>query len=159
MSIYMDLLNATKEGRRFKVDLTNKSLWIDRKPIIEKGVVLINANNLIEPRDSAWFCSEQEKPFNEHPWDWVEGLYHMYKHSVPGGHSNCKVYFKALPVDELSDVELAYNPERDFMQAALEGYILLASLQGWLQWQNETHWFWQCQNDKELVVLKDWIWR
>ena len=68
-----------------------------------------------------------------------------------------KSYFKALPVDKLTDYELAYNSNRDFLQAVLEGYILLATLQGWLTWEYENQWFWQNQDDKYLVILKNWI--
>ena len=33
MSIYEDLLNAVDKGKKFKVDLINKSLWINKKQI------------------------------------------------------------------------------------------------------------------------------
>ena len=84
-------------------------------------------------------------------------LYNDYKHSVPGKNSNRKSYFKALPVEELTDAELACNGDRDFHQASLEGYILLASLAGWIEWFIDDYWFWQDDNDKELVVLREWI--
>ena len=157
MSIYMDLLEATNQGRRFKVDLVDKSLWIDRKQIIKKGVVLDEAKVLIEPSDVAMFSPEQESFMNLYPWTWVERFYLMYKTSVPSEHSNTTSYFRAKSVDDLTQAELTCNPNRDFMQAALEGYILLASLQGWLQWEFKNNWFWQCPVDKNLVVMKNWI--
>lgn len=157
MSIYMDLIEAVKNGKKFKVDLIHKSLWINKKQIIEKRVVLNEATKLIEPQDSAMFTPERELLFNEYPWTWVERLYTMYKRSAPSENSNNRSYFQALPLDELTDVDLAYNPDRNFMQAVLEGYVLLASLQGWLRWEFDNNWFWQCPSDKNLVVMKNWI--
>jgi hypothetical protein len=95
-------------------------------------------------------------PLDGSPWGLIEILYKDFKHSVPRENSNKKSYFKALPVDELTDAELAYNYDRDFMQAVLEGYILLSSLQDWLKWEHGNHWFWQAK-DKDLIILKNWV--
>ena len=156
MSIYQDLLNAVEDGKKFKVDLVNKSLWIDRKLTIQEGVIIDEQNQskeLINRLDLK--CINWIYPLNEYPWKWVEFLYDTYKHSVPS-ENNQRSYFKALSVDELNDNELAYNAERNYMQAILEGYILLSSLQGWLKWEHGDHWFWKAE-DKDLVVLKNWI--
>ena len=93
---------------------------------------------------------------NDDPWNWIESLYYEYKHSVPSENGNKKSYFKALPVDELTDSELAYNKARDFTQAILEGYILLGSLVGWIEWEYGDCWFYQ-GIDKDLVILKSYI--
>ena len=157
MSIYKDLIDAVDKGKKFKVDLINKSLWIDKKQIIMEGEIVDEKSKekeFIKPRD--FDCMGWTNDLNENPWDWVEFLYQEYKHSVPGEHSNKRSYFKALPVDELTDEELAFNIDRDFGQACLEGYILLASLQKWLTWPNENHWFWQGE-DENLIVIKNWI--
>lgn len=156
MSVYTDLMNAVNHGKRFKVDLANKSLWIDKKQIIEKGVVLNNAKTLIEPNDFVLLgCDEL---LNINPWQWIERLYTMYRYSVPSEDDNyCRSYFCALPVEQLTDTELAYNCKRIVGQSALEGYILLATLQGWLRWEFGEHWFWQSAENKDLVVLRNWI--
>lgn len=153
MSIYAELLEAVKNGKKFKVDLIEKSLWINKKQIIRKGEILYGSYYFIKEDD----LYEYGNKLNDDPWSWIESLYYEYKHSVPSENSNKKSYFKALPVDELTDAELAYNKNRDFMQAVLEGYILLASLAGWLEWQWGEHWFWQDEYDDDLVVLRSWI--
>ena len=156
MSIYKDLLDAVYDGKKFKVDLVNKSLWINKRQIIKKGVIIDEQNkseDLICSDDLSEYWSQS---LNGNTWKWIEFLYDTYKHSVPRENSNKTSYFKALSVNELNDGELAYNAERDYMQAILEGYILLGVLQGWITWEYGNHWFWQGK-DKDLVVLKDWI--
>lgn len=149
MSVYGDLITAAIKGKRFKVDLIDKSLWIDKKQIIEKGVVLDGTKDLIKNDD---FVFDKSKDV----WGLVEDAYKLYKFSVPSEHDNSKSYFKALSVDDLTDADLSYNLQRTIAQAILEGFILLASLQGWLKWEFGEHWFWQ-GTDKDLVVLKNWI--
>lgn len=157
MSIYTELLDAVDNGKKFKVDLVNKSLWIDRKQIIEKGEIVhdeYKSKDLINECDL--FLHFAGSPLNEGTWSWIEFLYNEYKYSAPSKNSNKKSYFKALPVEELSDSDLAYGSDRDYSQAMLEGYILLGSIVGWIQWKNDNYWFWQ-GDDKELIVLKEWI--
>ena len=159
MSIYKDLIDAVDKGKKFKVDLINKSLWINRKKIIKEGVIVHEQSKdkqLIAPDDL--LCTMGwEGSLNENPWDWVEFLYQEFKHSVPREHSNKRSYFKALSVDELTDEELAFNIDRDFGDAILCGYILLASLNGWLEWIHGDYWFYQSKNDESLVVLRNFI--
>lgn len=156
MSIYYDLINAVDKGKKFKIDLKNKSLLINKKEIIKEGVLINDKETLIESNDL--YCTGWELNLNENPWDIVEFLYQKYKHSVPKEKSKgSKSYFKGLDIDDLSDEEIAFNINRDLGQAILEGYLLCASLIGWLKWEEKEHWFWQCSNDKELVILKDWI--
>lgn len=158
MSIYYDLIEAVDKGKKFKVDLINKSLWINKKQIIKEGEIVHEQDHgkeLIEPNDLN--CMGWVSTLDEYPWDWIEFLYDEYKHSVPRENSNKRSYFKALSVDELTDEELAFNIDRDFGQAMLEGYILLASLKGWLKWELETHWFWQSDKDDNLVIIRNWI--
>ena len=154
-SIYAELLEAVNNGRKFKVDLKEKSLWIDRKQYIREGEIIYGSYYFIKEDDLSPYGWVDK--LNEDPWNWIESLYYEYKHSVPSENSNKKSYFKALSVDELTDAELAYNKGRDFCDAMLTGYILLGSLQGWIEWQWGSHWFWQCRNDSGLIVLEDWI--
>jgi hypothetical protein len=154
----MDLLDAAYNGKKFKVDLVDKSLWINKKQIIEKGIIIDEQNKskeLICVNDSNEFG--YYIPLNEEPWKWIEFLYETYKHSVPRENTNSRSCFKALSVDELKDGELAYNADRDYMIAILEGYILLGSLQGWIKWEYGNHWFWQSEHDKDLVVLRNFV--
>jgi hypothetical protein len=157
MSIYKDLLDAVDNGKKFKVDLVNKSLWINKKQIIKEGEIVHDedkSKDLIKEWDLA--LNFGSMPLDEYPFGVIEFLYNKYKHSAPREHSNKKSYFKALSVDELTDGDLAYGYDRDFAQAMLEGYILLGSIVGWIKWENDNHWFYQGK-DKELIILKEWI--
>lgn len=157
-SIYSDLINAAYDGKKFKVDLINKSLWINKKQIIKEGEIVNEqdkSKEFIEEKDyvvSGWVI-----PYLGNSWDMIEMLYDDYNHSVPKENSNKKSYFKALSVNELTDNELAFNISRDFAQACLEGYILLASLQGLLKWKLGSWWFWKSEKYDNLVILKNWV--
>ena len=155
MSIYKDLMKAVYNGKKFKVDLINKSLWINRKQVVREGVRVDESQEFISPDDLCCVLGESSLGLN--PWELVEMLYHEYKHSVPGEHSNKRSYFKALSVDELTDAELAFNMSRNFAQCLIEGYILLGALQGWLKWEFGSYWFYQSEQDEDLVVIKNWI--
>lgn len=157
MSIYSELLDAVSNGSKFKVDLKNKSLWINRRKIIEKGELYEQnqGKELIKKWDLA--LDYGNVPLDENPWEVIKMLYDDYKHSVPGKNSNGKSYFKALPVEELTDAELAYNNDRDYSRAQFEAYVLLASLAGWITWDWGDYWFWQDTEDKELIILREWI--
>lgn len=142
MSVYSELLDRVEKGAKFKIDLVAKTLKIDGQEIVLEG-------NLIDIYKDSFV--------HENPWKTLEMLYEQYKRSVPSAHHNGnKPYFKAVPVEELTDDEIAFNGTRNWCQAALEGYVLLAGLSGLLTWQNYKHWFWQ-GTDKDLVVLKEWI--
>ena len=155
MSIYSELLEAVNNGKKFKVDLYNKSLWIDKKQYIREGENIYGSYYFIEEDDLSPYGWVDK--LNNDPWNWIESLYYEYKHSVPSENSNKKSYFKALSVDELTDAELAYNKARDFCDAMLTGYVLLASLANWISWEFGDKWFWQSLEDKNLIILKDWI--
>ena len=90
----------------------------------------------------------------------VERLYIFYKHSVPSERSESKSrqYFRALPERELSDEDMLYGKRRDPAQIELELYILCQVLLG-MEWNEERmgKWFWQSKEDKDLVILKQWI--
>lgn len=157
-SIYREFLDAVDKGKRFKVDLMEKSLWINKKQIIKKGEI-VN-----EKDQSKEFIKEYDLALeygsfslSSSPWEVIEVLYTEFKKSVPSEHSNRKSYFKALSADELTDAELAYGYDRDYAQARIEGYILFASLIGWLTWEHGTHWFYQSPSDSELIVLRNWV--
>lgn len=151
MSIYTYLLHAADKGKPFKINLLEKTLWINGVKFIEEGIKL-KGTTLIESCDL-------EKTFgvsgelDKDPWSWINYLYDEYKYSVPKQYDNKHRYFKGLSADELTTEQLAFNIDRHFAQAMLEGYILLASLEGWLTWDYGNNWFWQ-GDDEDLVVLK-----
>lgn len=147
MSVYSELLNHAQEGGKYKIDLKNKSLKIGNKNYIKNGEVLIEDKLF----DSDLLMKLQD------PWNKTSELYNQYKHSIPTSHYKDNSYFKALKYEELSSEELAYGLYRNYAQAALEGFILLASIKGLLKWQNDKHWFWQDENDKDFIILKEYV--
>ena len=72
--------------------------------------------------------------------------------------ANMEELFRALPERELSDEDMLYGQRRDRAQAELELYLLCQILSG-LKWNPETmgSWFWQSKQDKDLVILRQWV--
>ena len=58
----------------------------------------------------------------------------------------------------MSDEDMLYGQRRDRAQAELELYLLCQILNG-LKWNPETmgRWFWQSKQDKDLVILRQWV--
>ena len=160
MSVYKMLIESVENGNRFKIDLIKKNLLINKKQIIMEGSVVYEKylnEPLIESDDLADYF-EYSPILNEHCWGVANYLYSNYKHSAPKQtHLGNKPYFKALDVEDLYDYDLAYGLDRNVAQFILEGYILFSGLMGWLKMENEKHWFYQDQDQKEFVVLKEWL--
>lgn len=157
MSIYATLLQKAKDGGYYKINLKTKTLQIGSKEYVKEGVVLIE-DDLI--------CNEDFEQFDIMIGDiknmsWKNVVWHLYnifKYSVPRTNYKDRSYFKALPCEELSLGDMACGVDRSLAQAMLEGYILLGSIAGWIVWnENESHWFWQNEDDMNLIVLKEWI--
>lgn len=152
-SLYKQFLIDVYNGKSFRIDLKNKTLKVNKKTVIQDGIIedekkFINESDLID------FGIDT---LSHEPYSLIEELFKEFKYSVPSkSNDGCTSYFKALKADELTDEELVINMPRNFAQAILEGYILFASLQGWLKWNNDNHWFWQGK-DKDLIILKEWI--
>lgn len=145
-NIYQEAVRAVEDGARFKVDFQTRSLKIDGKYVIRDGSYV---GVLGVPH-----CSEEEF-FSK-----VEELYHRYKHSIPSerSESTSRRYFTALPERELSDDDMLYGERRDKSQIELELFIL-CQLLGGFKWNPEKfgRWFWQSKEDKELVILREWV--
>lgn len=145
-NIYQKVVQSVKNGAKFKVDFQSRSLKLDGKSIIQDGKY--------EGELGVPYCSEDEFFVN------VEELYRIYKHSVPSERSESKSqrYFMALPEKCLSDDAMLYGEHRDKAQIELELYVLCRILGGF-KWNPEKmgRWFWQSRDDKDLVILKNWI--
>jgi len=89
----------------------------------------------------------------------LRDLYRSFKYSVPSVTQN-KSYFKALKSDELTDAELVLGEPRNLAQAKLEGYLFGLILSG-KSWDSipefKGKWFYQDDNDKDLIIFKDWF--
>ena len=145
MTIYEELIDRVEQGERFFVDFEKQTIKISKKRL-----------NLSDPeRQLIDHVDKSEIVSN------IELLYKNYKYSTPSERSDGKrrMYFKALSVDKLTDAQLVCGARRELAQAKLEGFILLAAMQGCLEWDdfNIDGWFWQSNNDNDLIVLKSWI--
>ena len=147
MTIYEELLSRVEQGEKFKINFEQRSMkvgkdWLIKKGECETGRILYGMNPIQ--------ISEL-----------IENLYKSYKYSCPSERSDSKRkgYFKALSVDELTDEQMIYGENRELMQAQLEGFILCAILMNHLKWDylTEEKWFWQSTNDKDLIILRNWI--
>lgn len=146
-NIYQETIQAVRNGVKFKVDFRSRTLKLNGKYIIkdgkfegELGIELSSNTNEFLSR--------------------VEELYYRYKHSIPSERSESKShrYFVALPERSLSDEDMLYGERRDKAQIELELYILCQILNGF-KWNPEEmgKWFWQSKEDKDLVILRNWI--
>lgn len=146
MTIYDELIQKVSEGSRFSIDLENRTMKIGKKKIVNNG----------EYGDKELINIKTDDPL-----DIIENLYSQYKFSIPSERSESKrrCYFKALPANELTDEELICGVRREVARARLEGFILCMILNGKLTWDEFTmgKWFWQSNNDPDLVILKKWI--
>lgn len=146
MTIYEELIQKVSEGSRFNINFETRTMKIGKKKVIDNGeygnkeLINIKTNN---------------------PLDIIENLYSQYKFSIPSERSENKRrgYFKALSANELTDEELICGERREVARARLEGFILCMILNGKLTWDEFTmgKWFWQSNNDPDLVILKKWI--
>lgn len=144
--IYQEAVQAVEQGARFSVDFRSRSLKLNGKYVIKDGQY---------DGELGISACPGEEFFAE-----VEELYRRYKHSVPSerSESRSRRYFKALSERELSDEDMLYGWRRDTAQLMLELYFLCQILNGFT-WNPETmgHWFWQSKNDKDLVILREWV--
>lgn len=145
-NIYQETIRAVADGAKFKIDFRSRSLKLDGKYIVRNGVY--------EGELGIDTCGVEEFFSN------MEELYRRYKHSIPSERSESKsrLYFKALPEQDLGDEDMLYGERRDKAQVELELYLLCQMING-LAWNPETMgtWFWQSKADKDLVILRRWV--
>ena len=146
MTIYEELIQKVSEGSRFNINFETRTMKIGKKKVIDNG----------EYGDKELISIKINDPL-----DIIENLYSQYKFSIPSKRSENKRrgYFKALSANELTDEELICGERREVARARLEGFILCMILNGKLTWDEFTmgKWFWQSNNDPDLVILKKWI--
>lgn len=145
-NIYQRVIQAIQDGATFKINFQSRSLKLNGKLIIQDGKY--------EGELGVLYCGEDEFFAN------VEELYRIYKHSIPSerSESNQRRYFMALPEKSLSDDAMLFGERRDKAQIELELYVLCQIING-IKWNPETmgRWFWQSSEDKDLVILRNWI--
>ena len=150
MSIFLKGLEQVENGERFHIDFEKRTMKIGQDKVIDNGEYDI----------SQALCDERfDNPRTL--LDKIRELYITYKFSLPSERSDKKrrKYFKALPIDELTDEQLIYGTRREIAQYMLEAFILCAIINGDFVWDDEIHgkWFYQDKLEQNLVILKNWI--
>ena len=144
-NIFQETLTAVREGARFRINFSEKSLQVGRKYVIKNG----------EFEGDLGYESLSREDF----LDEVERLYFIYKNSIPSERSQGKqrLYFNALPEHKLDDDAMLYGEQREPAQAELELTVLCQIILGF-QWDEASmgSWFWQGE-DKDLIMLRQWF--
>ncbi|MDC1809096.1 hypothetical protein POZ03_01320 [Bacteroides uniformis] len=145
-NIYQEAMQAVEDGAKFMIDFSSRNFKLNGKYVIKDGEYE-GELGVPEYNDDEFFIN-------------VEELYCRYKHSVPSERSEGKsrLYFIALPERSLTGDEMLFGERRDKAQIELELYILCQILGGF-KWNPEKmgRWFWQSSEDKDLVILRNWI--
>lgn len=150
MSIFLKGLERVENGERFYIDFEKRTMKVGQTKVIDNGEYDI----------SQALCDERfDNPRTL--LDKIRELYITYKFSLPSERSDKKrrKYFKALPIDELTDEQLIYGTRREIAQYMLEAFILCAIINGDFVWDDEIHgkWFYRDKLEQNLVILKNWI--
>lgn len=144
-TIYEQALAKVENGSRFRVNFQNRSLKIDGKYVIKDGK----------------YGGELGVELTDSPLEQITQLYTRYQHSLPSERSENKrkCYFKSLPEHLLNDEDMLYGRSREYTQIALELYVLGVILNGSLKWDDFAKglWFWQSPENKDLILLREWI--
>ena len=150
MSIYLKGLERVVNGERFHIDFEQRTMKVGQAKLIDNGEY-----DILQALYDENFDSQQSL------LDKVRELYIAYKFSLPSERSDKKrrTYFKALPIEELTDEQLIYGARREVAQYMLEAFILCAIVNGDFVWDDEIHgkWFYQDKSEQDLVILKNWI--
>ena len=144
--IYDKIINAVIDGAKFTVNYQKRTCRVNGKIIV---------NDMQYDGCLGTYPSTGEEMMSK-----IEQLYHEYKHSVPSerSESHRRYYFKALPEKELSDEDMMYGERREVARCRLEVYVLFCIILGRLTWNPSWGtWFWSSKNDKDLIILRDWI--
>lgn len=142
---YSELIMKVERGATFSINFKKRELRINKK--------------LIDLKSIEW-KTEDEIYFNG-GLNSLYPFYYVYKHSVPSERSEhaSKHYFKALSVQELSDNDFMYGMPRELARFHLEMALLYEIVFGNLKWDDQTMgaWFWQSPDDKDFIILKEWV--
>lgn len=150
MTIFQELVARVSNGETFHVDFEKRTMKVGKDFLVKNG-------EFDTSRDL--FSPNQEYCLPNPILDAIEIFYEVYKYSLPSKRSESKrkTYFKALPMEEIMDEDLIMET-REVAQCVLEGFILCMILEGRLTWNEEWGaFFWQSQEDPDLVILRKWI--
>jgi hypothetical protein len=153
MSIYYEFIERVTNGECFCIDFENRNMKVGKDFLIKEGVY----DSSKELFDDMWKMYDVRVVIC-----FIKELYAQYKYSLPSERSDNKrrKYFKALPMEEITDEQLMVAERREVACAALEGFVLCMILSGQLVWDEEImegKWFYQSKTDPDLVLLRSWV--
>ena len=154
MSIYEELLERVSNGESFHIDFEKRNMKVGKDYLVKDG-------EFGEEREllGVWFGDMHN--LTDLLFE-LEVLYRVYKYSLPSERSDNKrrKYFKALPIEEITDEQLMTAERREYSRAVLEGFVLCMIVSGQLVWDEKImngKWFWQSDIEPDLVVLRSWV--
>ena len=153
MSIYLELIERVSGGESFHINFEKRNMKVGKDYLIKDGEfdestrLLPNFYEIYDLRLAFYV---------------IEELYKRYKYSLPSERSDNKrrKYFKALPMEEITDEQLMVAERRECSRAALEGFVLCLIVSGQLVWDENVmqgKWFWESSNDSDLIILRSWV--
>ena len=153
MSIYLELIERVSEGESFHIDFEKRNMKVGRDYLIKEGE-FDESKSVFKLCEH---CNGIETILHR-----IELLYKNYKFSLPSERSDNKrrKYFKALPIEEITDEQLMTAERREYSRAVLEGFVLCMIVSGQLVWDEKImngKWFWQSDIEPDLVVLRSWV--
>ena len=150
MSLYLEALKRVQNGETFHIDFEKRIMKVGRDTIVDNGVY-----------DTTRILYNEEFYGPQILLNMIEERYINYKYSLPSERSDSKrrKYFKALPVDELTDEQMICSIPRETAQFVLEAFILCMILRGDFIWNEEImgKWFYQHPSEPDLVILRSWV--
>lgn len=154
MSIYLELIKRVSEGESFHIDFEKRNMKIGKDYLIKDGEFDSSQELVPSTYQNVYDLQIVLKTIGQ--------LYKSYKYSLPSERSDNKrrCYFKALPMEEITDEQLMIAERREVTQAALEGLVLCLIVSGQLVWNEDVmqgKWFWQSKSDPDLVLLRSWV--
>lgn len=151
MTIFNELIERVSNGETFHIDFENQTMKVGKEVLIKNGQYDESRLLFNQQKDSCQMNLILRT---------IDYLYKRYKYSLPSKRSDSKrrVYFKAFPMEEISDEKLVME-RREISQARLEGFILCMILEGRFVWDEKKlgKWFWQSNEDPDLVIIRKWI--
>lgn len=154
MSIYLELIKRVSEGESFHIDFEKRNMKVGKDYLIKDGEFDSSQELIPSTYQNVYDLQIVLKTIGQ--------LYKSHKYSLPSERSDNKRkhYFKALPMEEITDEQLMFSEKREVTQAALEGFILCMIVSGQLIWDEdimEGKWFYQSKTDPDLVILRTWV--
>ena len=150
--MYSELFKKIESGIRWSINLEKRNLKVGNKKYISNGVLsdgIVIPNTGMSLNDI--LCQ-------------IKALYQSYKTSMPSTRSekHTRPYFKALSMNDTDTngiFDFVIGANRELARFKLEGFILQTIITEEFKWDEceMGKWFWRDQDDKDLVILREWI--